>query len=281
MSQGWNIQTPKDGELALLFCGKRSCRPGDAVGPVVREHYLIHVCLSGMGTYRVQGEEYRLKAGEGFLILPGEVASYRADDADPWSLVWVGFTGTRAEEHLLSCGLSAQSRICRCGATGRLEHCVQEMIRYDTVGRGHELLRLGELYLFLGYVAQTASAAARRGRESGSEYVDLAVDYIKSHFQEDLTVAKLARYVGLNRSYLTTVFQNALHLSPQQFLMRYRMERAAQMLEKESLSVAEIARSCGYPDPLTFSKAFKRTIGLTPSFYRRNTRESSGNGQDG
>ena len=55
--------------------------------------------------------------------------------------------------------------------------------------------------------------------------------------------------------------------------MRFRMERAAQLLEEKNLSVAEIARSCGYPDPLTFSKAFKRTMGVTPSQYRRGSRD--------
>ena len=45
------------------------------------------------------------------------------------------------------------------------------------------------------------------------------------------------------------------------------------MLEEKNLSVAEIARSCGYPDPLTFSKAFKRTMGVTPSQYRCGSRD--------
>ena len=98
------------------------------------------------------------------------------------------------------------------------------------------------------------------------------MEYIRNHFQEDLTVAKLARYVGLNRSYLTTVFQSVLQMSPQQFLMRFRMTQAAQLLRENNLSVGEVARSCGYPDPLTFSKAFKRTLGVTPSRYRRGAR---------
>ena len=62
-------------------------------------------------------------------------------------------------------------------------------------------------------------------------------------------MSKLALYVGLNRSYLTTVFQNTLHVSPQQFLMRFRMERASQLLLEGTLSVGEVARSCGYPSP--------------------------------
>ena len=68
------------------------------------------------------------------------------------------------------------------------------------------------------------------------------------------------------------MLQSVLHLYPQQFLMRFRMTRAAQMLRENILSVGEVARSCGYPDPLTFSKAFKRTLGVTPSQYRRGAR---------
>ena len=46
------------------------------------------------------------------------------------------------------------------------------------------------------------------------------------------------------------------------------MEYASQLLREGALSVSEVARSCGYPDPLTFSKAFKRTLGVTPSQYQ-------------
>ena len=142
------------------------------------------------------------------------------------------------------------------------------MVCYETVGWGHEFLLLGELYRFLGWISRSYKGQNRRKRETGTDYVERATEYIRSHFQEDLTVAKLAHYVGLNRSYLTTVFQNTLHVSPQQFLMRFRMERASQLLLEGTLSIGEIARSCGYPDPLTFSKAFKRTLGMTPSQYQ-------------
>lgn len=256
-------------ELSFLFCGRRNCHPGEAVGPAVREHYLMHYCLAGRGVYRAQGVSYEIGPGEGFLILPGELSSYQADLEEPWSHIWVGFTGTKTAEYLKCCGLDHEHRTYQCAQPQRLEACVEAMMGFDTAGAGNELLLLGELYTFLGWVAQSAQSPARRSRETGSEYVEMAAEYIRKHFQEDLTVAKLARYVGLNRSYLTTVFQNTVNMSPQQYLMRFRMERAAQMLQEGELTVGEIARSCGYPDPLTFSKAFKRTMGVTPSQYRR------------
>ena len=274
MKESWLAQdSTGTGELPFLFCGKQTCSPGDTVGPAVREHYLLHFCLSGQGVYQVQGHSYAVGPGEGFLILPGEVTSYQADQKEPWNHIWVGFDGSRAEEYLQLCGLGCDHRTYRCSTPDRLDHCVKEMMRYETAGRGHELMLQGELYHFLGWIVRSSAEPIHRGRETGKEYVELAMEYIRNHFQEDLTVAKLARYVGLNRSYLTTVFQSVLHMSPQQFLMRFRMTRAAQLLRENELSVGEIARSCGYPDPLTFSKAFKRTMEVTPSQYRRGVRK--------
>ena len=266
-------------ELSFLFCGRQNYQPGEMVGPAVREHYLVHYCLSGRGVYRAQGVKYEIGPGEGFLILPGELTSYQADDQEPWSHIWVGFTGSRAAGYLRSCGLGQDRRTFQCAQSQQLEACVAAMLEFDTAGAGNELLLLGELYVFLGWIAQSAQSTVRRSRETAAEYVELAMEYIRSHFQEDLTVAKLAQYVGLNRSYLTTVFQNTINMSPQQYLMRFRMEWAAKVLCEDKLTVGEIARSCGYPDPLTFSKAFKRTLGVTPTQYRRENEPQLQDGQ--
>lgn len=223
----------------------------------------------GPGGVSVPGHALRYRPGRGLPGSAREVVSIRADQKEPWKLIWVGFTGCRAAEYLGRCGLGKENRAFRCDVPEQLERCVQEMVRCEMLGRGHEFLLLGELYRFLGWIARSFEGQGRRSREAGTEYVERAADYIRSHFQEDLTVSKLALYVGLNRSYLTTVFQNTLHVSPQQFLMRFRMERASQLLLEGTLSVGEVARSCGYPDPLTFSKAFKRTLGVTPSQYQR------------
>ena len=258
-----------DRELTFLFCGRQDSSPGELAGPAVREHYVLYFCLEGRGEYQFRDTHCAIGPGEGFLVPPGEVVSIRADQKEPWKLIWVGFTGCRAAEYLGRCGLGKENRAFRCDVPEQLERCVQEMVRCEMLGRGHEFLLLGELYRFLGWIARSFEGQGRRSREAGTEYVERAADYIRSHFQEDLTVSKLALYVGLNRSYLTTVFQNTLHVSPQQFLMRFRMERASQLLLEGTLSVGEVARSCGYPDPLTFSKAFKRTLGVTPSQYQR------------
>lgn len=131
-------------ELSFLFCGRQNCQPGEAVGPAVREHYVMHYCLSGRGVYRAQGVKYEIGPGDGFLILPGELSSYQADSQQPWNHIWVGFTGSRAADYLKCCGLGKERRTFQCAQSQQLEDCVQAMLGFDTAGAGNELLLLGE-----------------------------------------------------------------------------------------------------------------------------------------
>lgn len=65
-----------------------------------------------------------------------------------------------------------------------------------------------------------------------------------------------------------------LHVSPQEFLTTFRLTRAQEQLTLTDATVAAIAQSVGYRDPLVFSKAFKQMTGMTPVQFRKKARES-------
>ena len=75
----------------------------------------------------------------------------------------------------------------------------------------------------------------------------------------------IAFALGLNRSYLTRLFKEATGYSLQEYLLTYRMKMAIKLLSENKLSVSEIAEAVGYTDTFTFSKAFKRHFGQSPS----------------
>ena len=76
--------------------------------------------------------------------------------------------------------------------------------------------------------------------------------------------------VGINRSYFSNLFKKELSVSPQEFLINYRLDKAAQMLSETEDSVGNVASAVGYADPLAFSKAFKQKFGVSPRSYRNN-----------
>ncbi|WP_293286415.1 helix-turn-helix transcriptional regulator [Oscillibacter sp.] len=106
-------------------------------------------------------------------------------------------------------------------------------------------------------------------------YVHQALEYIRNNYSNGITVGDVANYVVLNRSYLFTLFQRVLGVSPQEYLSQFRLTRAKEQLTLTNSSVASIAQSCGYQDPQVFSKAFKQLFGTTPVKYRKLDRENA------
>ena len=112
-------------------------------------------------------------------------------------------------------------------------------------------------------------------QETENLYVRRALEYIQNNYHYGIRVSDIADYVGVTRGYLHTLFTKSLSQSPQEYLVSYRITRAQQLLEITDLAVEGVAQSCGYSDPLVFSKLFKKKTGKTPSAYRRESLERS------
>jgi len=102
--------------------------------------------------------------------------------------------------------------------------------------------------------------------------VGTALGLIHESPQEDWTVARLASAVAMSRSNFAQRFTLCVGESPMRYLARCRILRAAQLLEAERLSVTEAMHSVGYESESSFTKAFQRTLGCTPSAYRGSLR---------
>lgn len=100
-----------------------------------------------------------------------------------------------------------------------------------------------------------------------------AVEFIQNNYCNPIHITDIADYVCINRSYLYTLFQKELGVSPQDYLSNYRLTQASELLVITDISIESVAFSCGYSDPLVFSKAFKAKYGTTPSRYRRRDQE--------
>ena len=88
------------------------------------------------------------------------------------------------------------------------------------------------------------------------------------NFQNDISVEDISAFCGLNRSYFGKIFHDTIGRSPQEFLISYRMTKAAELLKITSLSIADIGNAVGYPNQLHFSRAFKNVYGMSPRNWR-------------
>lgn len=259
------ISTQKERHgLYPIYSGEETCAPGHYWGAGVRGTYLVHYVISGKGVFYCGPNKYPVQKGQIFVIFPGTIVKYQADTQNPWRYAWVGFQGDEAKDIFSQVGITLQTPVftMQNGAE------VLKLLRTMPSERGAELKQnlafTASLYAFMSLLAENTTESVT----SENVYADTAVKYIKAHYSEDLSVDQIAEHIGIGRKYLFAVFKRALGLSPKDYIIYYRIERAKEFLQNVQLPIGSIAYSVGYKDPLTFSKMFKIKTGLSPTEYR-------------
>lgn len=258
-------------DLSLNVFGHSVTAPLHKVGPSVKSFYLIHFILDGEGDFSTQNRHYHLKKGQGFLIEPDTPVTYISDAEKPWTYIWVGFSGNEAEKLLHAMNLTQDTPIFSCTEGERLKKYVFDMLAHNYSNLADSCRLHGMLYLFLSILADAQKD--KTTSLDGNEYVNHAVSYIQNHFSMPVTIEEISDYVGINRSYLSTLFKKYTGLSPIHYLQNFRITRAQHMLRTTTYSIENIALSCGYQSAESFHKIFRKRTGMSPNTFRKEQRK--------
>lgn len=259
-------------DFSLIYCGREKCDPGHRFGPNRRSDYLLHVVLDGRGVLELNNKSYKLKKNDAFLLFPNVSSYYQADRSDPWEYCWVGFNGIMSHETMINAGFTESNPVQSISDSyvASLEAYVDSMLEARQLTFANELKRNSYL---MGFFAQLVEH--HHGQFPQPEYdypaavyVRHAVEYITHNYSGRIRIQELAAYIGVSRSYLTSSFKRVLGLSPQEFLVNLRIEKAASLLKNTEIPINTIALNVGYEDSLAFSKIFKKHSGMSPKIYR-------------
>ncbi|MGG6310229.1 AraC family transcriptional regulator [Paenibacillus macerans] len=259
-------------DLQMTQFGIQQCPPLHDHGPAVRDHYLIHFVLEGFGRFEAGGQSYPLQPGQAFLICPENVTYYQADERQPWHYCWVGFEGVHSTHYLREAGLSSEAPIHPAIHPEFVSRQIERMAETRNMAGGRDLRLHAHLYMLLSHLAENAPLPLSRQSDTSDRrdlYVRKVVRFIETNYANRINIGQIAQFVGLDRSYLTAVFKARIGSSIQEYLIRYRMEKACGLMANSLLSIGDIARSVGYEDPLLFSKMFKKEMGCSPLHYRQ------------
>ncbi len=254
-------------DLFICFCGYAQCGPLHGFGPAARPNYLIHYIMDGKGFYQVGEHKYYLGSGEGFLIEPEVLTYYQADKEEPWSYLWVGFSGRYAKEYLEDLGLNSRQLTFRSNQGKELKQLIFQMLKCQDGSITSQYRLQSLLYSFFEVLSRNV-VIEENAESMENFYIEQAISYIRNHYSSQIKVTDIANHLCVNRSYLYKLFKSSLQMSPQEFLTRFRISRAKELLSVTKLSIENVAYSCGYQNAIVFSKAFKKHIGCIPTVYR-------------
>ena len=162
---------------------------------------MVRICVrSGRGTLEIHNQKYELTAGDAFLLCPDVEAWYEADWEDPWSYMWVGFTGYRAQEYAGHAGFTKRTPIRKVNCGKELNSYIDGILEAHQLSYTDELKRNGYLMLFFATLMEDykkiVPAIVNQHSYPGSVYVKHAMDYIAHHYREKIKISELADYIG-------------------------------------------------------------------------------------
>ena len=101
------------------------------------------------------------------------------------------------------------------------------------------------------------------------ELIGISVNFIHTNFERDISLGDIARFVFLSPSYFTRAFKEETGMSPINYLLKVRIERAKELLADTGLKISDIALSVGFSNQQRFNEMFKKYAHLTPLQYRK------------
>lgn len=112
-----------------------------------------------------------------------------------------------------------------------------------------------------------ASLRVKNGK--AKELVLIAKEYMDENFVNGITVTDASSYVFLSQGYFTRAFRDEMGISPMNYLMQKRIDKACELLANNEIKVSSIAVQSGFSSPQRFNVAFRKLKGMTPLEYRK------------
>ena len=265
--------------LNLYQIGDLSCKGGFEVDSHIQPCYEISYIVSGKGDFYTNGVKHPVSQGDIYINLPDEEHKIIADRDEPLRYFYMAFWFNQFKDennrfaHIEKMLDSVEKPVIK----DRLD------INIPFMKALNEISDTGEYSQFMleTYLMQIAILAYRNfcsnwefkykpvnEDDSAQNVVYSAIAYIDRNVEKISELRQVAEQLGYNYSYLSHLFSEETGMTLQSYLNKKRMEKAIELIKAGGTSITEIAERLQYQSIHSFSKAFKKSIGVSPAQYQ-------------
>lgn len=238
-------------------------------GRVLNEYQLLYI-TEGEGIFNsAHAKDIPLKAGDLFLLFPGEWHTYHPTGKNGWKSYWIGFKGKNVDDRVKAGFLSVDKPIYHVGFSADIIRLYEEAYkRAQEEAPYSQQILAGIVNHLVGLMYALERSMELSKDHTRVDMINLARLRIRESLEADLTIQQIAEDLGVSYSNFRKLFKEFTGISPALYLQDLRLQRAKELLATTTLSIKEIAYRLRFESPDYFSSKFKIKTGKKPSEFR-------------
>lgn len=236
--------------------------------------YILMYCVEGEGWFEIDNQIQKVSANQVFILPKGKTHCYGSENKKPWTIYWIHFDGEKA-------GFFAEGFDKPLLVLPEKDSRIEDRFKlfeeiFSTLKNGYSKSNLDfsniSLFYFLGSLKYLSAYRACNNVNQGLQQRDVAeeaIHYMRENVRKRITLKEIADYVGFSSSHFSLLFQRKTGYSPLNYLIHLKIQEACHQLDFTDMKINQISMLVGFDDPFYFSRIFTKTMGNSPSDYRK------------
>jgi AraC-like DNA-binding protein len=233
---------------------------------------IFQYTLKGEGEITIDNQTTRLKTGEAFFVnVPSNHQYYFPEDSEEWEFIHITLYGQEA--------LRSFEEIIK--SNGYILKLDKESTPIQIIfNLYHEVVNNGisdvyqassNAYAFLMELKRTLQSKGKAGvSKKYPKSIEKAIEFIHDNYSRPLALDEIVEASGVSKYHFSRLFNDTMNITPLNYVVKIRMQKAIRLLKNEDLTIEEISQQVGYANGNYFSKAFRSVFGVSPGKYRNN-----------
>ncbi len=235
-------------------------------GRVLNEYQMLYL-MEGEGFFQSSHiDKVSIKAGDIFLLFPGEWHSYGPLPDSHWKSYWIGFKGRNMDDRVKAGFLSPEKPIYHVGYSAVIETLYKRAYEAAIEEAAYsQQVMAGIVNYLIGIMYSLERNKEFSKNQQQVDMINRARLRIRESLEADLTIQQVAEDLGVSYSNFRKLFKEYTGLSPATYQQELRLQRAKELLTTTDYSIKEIAYRLNFESPDYFSSKFKAKMGIKPS----------------
>lgn len=246
------------------------CEPGYYTKREGFRSILLLYTVSGNGCARYRDREYELKAGQVLLMDCYDYQEYNTKSDCKWEIKWLHFFGSTSQEYF-NIIYDKSGAVIDIRDSSSVQSILDEILmmadKSDFLPEARVSMFI--LQLITELLLEGGDSSVSYNTRVLNEHVKLALEFVEENYNNNISLSDMASHSCCSEYHFSRLFKKITGYSPYEYIVKYRVNIAKNLLKNTDKSVEDITEYVGFGSPSNFIRTFRELEGMTPLKYRK------------